>query len=246
MRAALAAGVALACGVAGAAPGDGVPAPAEPALPEQTLPELHLKYGVTWRGMGLGSAVITLAPHGAAGCYRYESVSEPSGLVRMFVGKPRETSEFCLRDGKVVPQRFAFINPKDEGESFTLEFDPAAGKVRGGPKGEREVPANAQDRFGIQQAVRLWVLENLDTEPGATTAEFAMVDDHRIKHYRFAITGRESVVVPAGRFDQAVLVQRIDDPKKTTKFWLAPSRDYMPVKVEQVKEGRVDLRMVLR
>lgn len=241
MRVALALGPALACGVAAAAGDDAVREAAEPKLPE-----LHLEYGVTWRGMGLGSAVITLAPHGGADCYRYETVSDPVGLVRMFVGKPRETSEFCLRDGKVVPQRFAFHNPKDKEESFTLEFDAAAGKVRGGPKGERELPPGAQDRFGIQQAVRLWVLENLKSEPGAKTVEFAMVDDRRVKHYRFAITGREPVVVPAGRFEDAVLVQRIDDPKKTTKFWLAPSRDYMPVKVEQVKQGTVELRMVLR
>jgi hypothetical protein len=94
--------------------------------------------------------------------------------------------------------------------------------------------------------VRLWVLENLKSEPGAQTVEFAMVDDRRIKEYRFAITGRETVTVPAGRFEEAVLVQRIDDPKKTIKFWLAPARDYMPVKVEQVKGGTVELRMVLR
>ena len=211
---------------------------------EPRLPELNLKYAVTWRGMGLGNAIITLKPQGEADCYRYESLTEPSGLVRMFYGKPREVSDFCVRNGRVVPQRFEFKSPKDD--SFTLEFDAKGGTVRGGQKGERALPANAQDRFGIQQAVRLWLLENLKSEPGAVTAEFAMVDDHRIRHYRFAITGRETVEVPAGKFENAVLVQRVDDPKKTTKFWLAPARDYMPVKVEQVRQGKVELRMVLR
>ena len=219
-------------------------APGAAVAAEPKLPELDLKYAVTWRGMGLGNAIITLKPRGDADCYRYESLTEPSGLVRMFYGKPRETSDFCLRNGKLVPQRFEFKSPKDD--SFTLEFDARAGKVRGGDKGERDLPANAQDRFAIQQAVRLWVLENLRSEPGAVEAEFAMVDDRRIKKYRFAITGREPVEVPAGRFEGAVLVQRVDDPKKSTRFWLAPARDYMPVKVEQVKQGTVELRMVLR
>lgn len=217
---------------------------AGPALAaEPKLPELNMKYAVTWRGMGLGNAVITLKPQGEADCYRYESLSEPAGLVRMFYGKPRETSDFCLRGGKVVPRRFEFHNPKSADDSYTLEFD--AGKVRGGDKAERDIPADAQDRFGIQQAVRLWVLEHLKSEPGAETVEFAMVDDRRIKRYRFAITGRETIEVPAGRFE-AVLVQRVDDKKKTTKFWLAPERDYMPVRVEQVKQGTVELKMVLR
>jgi hypothetical protein len=217
---------------------------AGPALAaEPKLPELNMKYAVTWRGMGLGSAVITLKPQGEAGCYRYESQSEPAGLVRMFYGKPRETSDFCLRGGKVVPQRFEFHNPKSADDSYTLEF--GAGKVRGGDKTERDIPADAQDRFGIQQAVRLWVLEHLKSEPGAETVEFAMVDNRRIRRYRFAITGRETIEVPAGRFE-TVLVQRVDDKKKTTKFWLAPERDYMPVRVEQVKQGTVELRMVLK
>jgi hypothetical protein len=212
---------------------------------EPKLPELDLKYAVTWRGMALGNAVITLKPHGGADCYRYESLTEPSSFVRMFYGKPREISDFCVRQGKVVPQRFEFVSPKS-GDSFTLEFDVAKGKVRDGAKDERDIPASAQDRFGMQQAVRLWVLEHLKSEPGADTIDVAMVDQRRIKKYRFAITGREAVEVPAGRFDDAVLVQRIDDKRKTTKFWLAPTRDYMPVKVEQVKQGSVELRMVLR
>ena len=231
MRIALVLALALAAGTAAAA--------------EPKLPELHLTYGVTWRGMGLGSAVITLKAKGEEDCYRYESLTEPAGFVRMFYGKPRETSDFCVRGGRVVPQRFEFDNPRGD-DSFTLEFDVANGTVRGGRKSVRDIPADAQDRFGLQQAVRLWVLEHLKDAPGAQTVEYAMVDDRRVKRYRFAITGREPVEVPAGRFEDAVLVQRVDDKKKTTKFWLAPSRDYMPVKVEQVRKGTTELRMVLR
>src|SRR5262245_30419248 len=91
------------------------------ARPEPKLPELNLKYAVTWRGMGLGSAIITLKAQGEADCYRYSSVTEPVGLVRMFYGKPREVSDFCVRKGRIVPQRFEFEDPKGD-DSFTLEF----------------------------------------------------------------------------------------------------------------------------
>lgn len=213
---------------------------------EPQLPELRLTYAVTWKGVALGDAVITLQPAGEAGCYRYESLTDPVGVVRMFYGKPRETSEFCIRKGRVVPQRFAFHNPKRDDDSFTLEFDLAAGTVRDGRGATREIPANAQDRFGLQQAVRLWVLEQLaKKDPLAGTVAFAMVEDDRIKTYRFAITGRETIELPAGRFD-AVVVQRVDDPRKTTRFWLAAASHYMPVKVEQIKDGDSQLSMVLK
>lgn len=219
-------------------------AAAEPAA-EPTLPELGVTYAVTWNGIALGDAVITLKRQGGPDCYRYESVTDPVGIVKMFYGKPHEASEFCVRGGRVVPHRFVFNNPKDKDDSFLLEFDMAGGKVRDGKGGVREVPPNAQDRFGLQQAVRLWVLEQVRRNGEGETVEFAMVDDRRVKTYRFAITGREQIDIPAGRFD-TVVVQRVDDPKKSSKFWLAPERHYMPVKVEQIRGGDADLRMVLR
>ncbi|MCI0749863.1 MAG: DUF3108 domain-containing protein [Nevskiales bacterium] len=211
---------------------------------ESTLPELQLTYGVTWNSLILGEATITLGATGEPDCYRYESLTRPVGLVRMFYGKPRETSEFCIVAGRVVPKRFSFVNTKHEDQNFTLEFDPVAGRVRSSRGDVREIPSNAQDRFGLQQAVRLWVLEHAQMDdPG--TVEFAMVDDDRIKVYRFAITAREEVEVAAGRF-ATLRVQRVDDPNKSITFWLSPARHYMPVKVEQVKDGKTDLRMELQ
>lgn len=215
------------------------------AAAEPKLAPLHLTYAATWKGMGLGEIVITLKPAAEPDCYRYESLSNPVGLVRMFYGRPREISEFCIRGGRVVARRFEFDNPKHADRSFTLEFDPAAGTVRDGRGVVREVPANAQDRFALQQAVRLWVLEQVGKDGAGASVEFTMVDDRRVKAYRFAITGRDEIEVPAGRFE-TVLVQRVDDPKKSTRFWLAPSSDYMPIKVEQIKGGNTDLRMVLK
>jgi len=210
---------------------------------EPQLPELNLRYAVSWKGIGLGDAIITLKPEGGADCYRYESLTDPAGLVRMFYGKPRETSDFCIRHNAVVPKRFSFHNPKHDDESFTLEFEP--GKVRGADGAVREVPANVQDRLGIQQAVRLWVLEHLKDEPGTQSVEFSLVDDRRVRAYRFQITGRETVSVPAGRFD-AIVVQRVGSKSRSTRFWLGATRDYMPVKVEQIHNGSVELRLTLR
>ena len=211
---------------------------------EPKLPELSLTYRVTWNGIGLGDASITLKPEGGANCYRYESQTHPVGLVRMFYGKPHEVSNFCVSDGKVVPKRFEYVRSRSD--SFSLEFDAASGKVRDGNGAEREIPPNAQDRFGMHQAVRLWVLSRLkEKDPGAEQFKVAQVDDKRVREYTMAITGRESIEIDAGRFD-CILVQRVDDPSKSSKFWIAPARDYMPVMVEQLRGGKADLRMELR
>jgi hypothetical protein len=211
---------------------------------EKPLPEFSSTYTVSWNGISLGDATISLKATQPENCYVYESATDPIGIVRLFYGAPNDISEFCVVNGKVVPKKFQFINPKDQGAGFTLEFDMKALSVRDGKGGERDIPANAQDRFSLQQAVRLWLLQRLkEKDPGAESVEFASVDDKKVRVYRFAITGREPIDIPAGHFE-TMLIQRVDDPKKSVKFWLAPERGYMPVKVEQ--SGKVDVKMVLK
>jgi len=47
---------------------------------EPKLPLLNLNYRVSWNGISLGEALITLTPSGTADCYRYESVTNPVGV----------------------------------------------------------------------------------------------------------------------------------------------------------------------
>lgn len=212
--------------------------------PEPKLPEIEVTYSVTWSGIGLGDSTISLKAQGDSDCYVYENRSNPSGLVRMMYGKPRETSEFCVRGGTVVPKRFEFANTRGD-KNFVLSFDTAAMSVTDQAGTVREIPAGAQDRFGIQQAVRLWVISRHGEPDPSQTVEFAMVDESRIRVYRFAITGKDTIEVPAGTFE-TVVVERVDDPSKSLRLWLSPEQAYMPVKVEQIRKGKVDLRMELR
>lgn len=210
----------------------------------------HLKprrdrYQVEWSGISLGEGTISLAVE-PDGCYRYTSTTDPIALVRWTYGSPREVSMFCLRDGQVVAEHFEYINEKREDESFRLDFDWGDDEVKalkGGVMTVRKLPEPAYDRFVIREAVRLWVIRHAAGEAPAQ-AEFTMVDDDRMKTYRFEIGGTENVQTPAGTFE-ALRVNRIDDPKRPFHYWLAPSRDYLPVKLEHLKKGKVELRMTL-
>lgn len=204
-------------------------------------------YSVSWGGTTLGDGVITLAPQMERDCYRFDSQTKPVAPVRWFYGSPRETSQFCVENGQVRARHFEYHNDKRDKDNFTLDFDWQALRVKtlkGGELTQRELPAEAYDRFVMQQAVRLWVIAHAaDSNP--QPVEFVMVDDDRITTYRFAITGRETVETPAGKFE-TLKVERVDDPRKTLRSWLAPARDYVPVKIERVEDGKVKLRMLLK
>ncbi|MFA5938497.1 MAG: DUF3108 domain-containing protein [Sinimarinibacterium sp.] len=202
------------------------------------------RYAVEWSGISLGEGTIALAADGM-GCYRYTSTTAPIALVRWTYGSPREDSRFCLRDGDVVPEQFEYVNDKRSDDSFRLDFDWRTQQVnalKAGVLTVRELPGTAYDRFSIREAIRLWVLRHVAAEAPAE-AEFVMVDDDRIKAFRFVIVGTERIDTAAGRID-ALRVERIDK-KRPHHYWLAPDRDYIPLRIEQFKNGKRELLMEL-
>lgn len=202
------------------------------------------RYDVQWSGISLGEGTIALAEE-ADGCYRFESTTDPIAIVRWTYGSPREQSRFCVRDGRIVPQTFEYVNDKRDKDNFRLDFDWADREVRMLKRGEisvRELPEQgAYDRFVIREVVRLWVLRHVagEAEPQAS---FTMVDDDRIKTYHFAIGERETVDTPTGKVE-ALRVDRIDD-RRPHRYWLDPQRGFLPVKIEQLKDGDIELRML--
>ena len=60
----------------------------------------------------------------------------------------------------------------------------------------------------------------------------------KIEKTPFKNSGKAKITVPAGTFD-TVRVDRVhDDNSRSTSFWLAPSLDYLPVKVSQFNDGK--------
>lgn len=214
------------------------------ALAAPALKPMSLSYDVSWGATPLGEGRLTLSAEPGEDCYRYELNTHPVGMVRWLYGSPRETSEFCVVDGAVVPSRMEFNNPKRSKDGFVIQFDWKQGLVLGGRNGPLPISAGTLDRLSVQQAARLWVQKHVgDKKPEPLV--IAIADHKRVKSYTFAIAGRGTVETAAGKFE-AVRFERIDDPKTTLRFWLAPEKDYMPVKVEQVEDGEAKLNLSLQ
>ncbi len=192
----------------------------------------------------LGEARFRLYPYGEPDCWRYEYQARPSGLARLFIGNVTERSEFCIVDGQLQSQYFEFRRADKSADNYTLHFNWAEKVVRSS-KGElRQLEPGMVDRLAQQIQVQHWVIQRKG-EPGEAQILSTKVEDDRVRSYRFRITGRERIEVPAGRFD-AVRVERVDDPRKSTRFWLLPEQNYLAAQVEQVKEGSEQLSIKLQ
>jgi len=207
--------------------------------PNDSVYELHMG------PLTLGIARFALMPIDKENCYRYEYTATPQGVAKMFVGMIREVTDFCATPVGLQSQHYEFHRADRAEKDWKLDFDWDAKVARGGDPAEQPITPGTLDRLAIQQAVRLWVIDHVNDEKPPPEVEFTMGDRTRITSYKFALGRREKISVPAGQFD-TIIVQRVDDPKKTLRFWLAPERDYTPVKVVQDQDGQPELRMLLR
>ena len=202
------------------------------------------RYEVSWDGRGIGSAQVTLTPLAEAGCFRYETQTRPMAMVRWLYGSPRETAEFCLVKGEPQPRHYEYFNDKRKKDNYSLDFDWSARKVKSIKGGEvtlRDLPERAYDPLTLRQALRYWL-----AGPGnEAEREFVFVDDDRVRPYRFARKGRETL----DNGLSAQRVERVDDPNKTLRVWFAehaPGQGLSLIRLENVKDGEVKLRLQLQ
>ena len=202
---------------------------------DAALPARDLVYSVNYAGIRAGDAEVSLRPDERAGCYVYRTRTKPVGFIKAIFGSPNQASRFCVDQGVIRSQHFESVLDNDDKQSYTLDFDYARRQVTDENGGVREIPAEAVDSFALQQAVRLWVAKHAnDAEP--PIAEFTMVDSKHLTRYRLKLVGREQVRTQAGDFN-TIRLERIDNPDKIGRFWLAAERDWMPVKIE-TKSGK--------
>jgi hypothetical protein len=200
-------------------------------------------YLLTRGMMTLGEARFQLSQQADPNCWRYEYRAKPSGLARLFIGEVTERSDFCMADGKVLSQNFDFKRADKPKDDFSLRFNWTDGVVRSSAGEMRPLETGMVDRLAMQIAVQNWVVSRAG-QPGPEEFSVTKVEDERAKTYRFRIVAREAVQTPAGNFD-TVRVERVNDKKKSTVFWLAPAKGYMAVRVQQTKDGDEQLKMVL-
>ena len=127
------------------------------------------------------------------------------------------------------------------GRTHNLNFNPTKKQVASSYKGKTvnlKVAQPTFDDLSLEMQIRQ------DLINGKFTGNYYMAKHDKIEKTPFRKSGNTKITVPAGTFD-TVRVDRVhDDNSRSTSFWLAPSLDYLPVKVVQVNDGKkMDLEL---
>lgn len=207
-------------------------------------PSFTASYAASYRGIEAGTLTFSLRPE-SPGRYVYETKADPSFLARLVVSRNAiERSEMLIDENGVRPLRWTLddgkAGDKDDG---SLTFDWDAGRVTGRADAKSvDLPTQPgiQDRLSIQIAVMTALLRG--EEPG----EIPLIDDEKVKLYTYRRTGTAVMETPLGRLDTVIYESAREGSSRLSRFWMAPSLDYIPVRAEQIRKGKVETVMTIR
>lgn len=203
-------------------------------------------YAVSYRGIGAGTITFTFSQDPATGRYTYETHPDPGTLARLFVSKAAvERSVMEIDAAGTRPVEWQLDDGKSsKDKDGELHFDWSNNTVTGTVEGEQvnlTAEPGTQDRSSIQIAVTTALLRGV--EPGT----IALIDDNRIKRYVYTKKDHATVDSALGKLDTVIYEStREGGSSRTSRFWMAPSLEFLPVRAEQVRKGKVETVMLLQ
>lgn len=176
---------------------------------------------------GKGKATRTLSKSGDDWTYRV------SATALLGSATANQTSTFKITNTGVKPQS-ASTAYKIMGVGSLHNISFASDKAVSSYKGKSTNLATTKtafDELSMEMQIRQELLND------KFTGKYDLVKKDKIESTQFKKSGNAKITVPAGSYDTVRIDRVHDDKDRQTTFWLAPSLDYLPVKVIQNNDG---------
>jgi Protein of unknown function (DUF3108) len=172
------------------------------------------------------------------------SVIVPVGFSKIMArGSIQESSYFLVDAHGVRPEQYRSVDTLSrEDQAVAFNFKWAAHRVEGMVDGEPiafELDGRVHDRVSIQYELML------DLLTGDAKDAYVMLDGDELKHLEVKNIGSRTVKVPYGTFEAVGIQHGEKDSSRVTVLWCAKELDYLPVVIEQRRDGKVHVRAVM-
>jgi Protein of unknown function (DUF3108) len=176
--------------------------------------------------------------------YSAKSIIKPTGLLNIFLnGFIEESSWFSVSDAGVVSERYQSIDTitSDQKEmNFRFDWDrrEVSGTI-GDVHYDIPLDGPVQDRVAIQYELMYELLN------GAPADKYVMLNEEELRPIFVSNIGTKAVKVPFGKFEAVGIQHRNEDSSRVSTLWCVKELGYLPVIIEQHRDGKLRVRAVL-
>jgi hypothetical protein len=229
LRSLLCVGVALFLGVANMAGAD-------------ELKPFEASYAWIWHGLNVADSTLTLEKTGDTWSYR--SKSEPRGIGKAFSERPVQKSVLRITDAGVQPLSYqASDGTSSTRRAINVKYDWEHGRLSGVYEDaavDLSLKAGVQDDASVQVAMMVELLR------GRTPDRFQLLNKNAVREYRYTREGEATLQTPIGSIATVIYKSTREGSPRVTRFWCAPDRGYIPMRVEQTRDKDVEWTMEIR
>lgn len=205
---------------------------------DATIATYTAAYRVAYKGKEAGTAEFSVQQLADRDVYEFSSRIVAKGLLKLARPNPAvERSHFKVAGSGIQPLEFWYEDGSRSGEdNLHIEFDwqRRVATVSGAEaKRELPLPGTVLDRGSMQVAL----MRDLATTAALPTYQLA--DEDSISEYQYTDNGTETISTGAGSFETRVLSQQRQGSSRATWLWVARDLRFLPVKIEQRRNGEV-------
>jgi hypothetical protein len=206
------------------------------------LRPFQASYTWIWHGMTVAESNLRLERTGDT--WTYSSRSEPRGLGRLLSERPKTVSVLRVTSAQVEPLSYK----GDDGTGSTkrkvdVEYDWEKHRITGVYE---NTPVDLPLAPGVQDEASVQVALMVELLRGHNPERFELLDKNNVREYSYVREGEETLKTPLG--DVATVIyrsQRANSPH-VNRYWCAPGRGYIPMRVEQKRGDEVQWTMEIQ
>jgi hypothetical protein len=205
---------------------------------DPTVATYTATYRVIYKGKEAGTAELGVRALGDENVYEFSSRVMAKGMLKLARPNPAvERSRFQVDANGLRPLQFWYEDGSRSGEdNFEIEFDWArrvATVSNADARRELALPEAALDRGSLQVALMR------DLAATGTVQRFKLADEDGVVEYEYTDNGTATMPTGSGLVATRVLTQQRVGSSRTTSLWVAPELRFLPVRIEQRRDGEV-------
>ncbi len=205
------------------------------------LEPFEATYAWSWHGATVALSLLKLE-HVEGANWTYSSSTRPSGIGYLYPMRPVLSSSLSVTEQGVKPLHFQASGggaDHDADVSFDWDSGRASGSY-GGTTVDLALTPDLQDDLSVQIAMMVELLH------GRTPLQLSVINRNAARDYRYRREGVQTISTRLGPVDTVVYSSQHPGSPRITRFWCAPSRGYLPMRVEQKRIDSVEWTMDIR